>query len=159
MKRFGAVGDSEIRGYILSGSGRAQRPTPTVETPRESECNTSECKHHHENIKLKEVLHSSLKEGNNMLLESTRVIDTLKEEYEKTQALLLEENDILRKELLEVKERLIQANQINTQEINEISNKLNQTEKAIVDSQKKEQQKPDVFTRLSQNTKSKKLTG
>lgn len=156
MKRFsGAVGvvqSSEIRGYILGSPTSSPTSSP-------SQCVTSECKHHHENIKLKEVLHSSLKDSKNMLTESTRVIDSLKEEYEKTQALLLEENDMLRKELLEVKERLIQANQINTHEINEISNKLNQTEKAIVESQKKEPQKQDVFVRFSKSTKNRKPTG
>ena len=156
MKRFGCVTqDSEIRKYVLD----AQRPTPSVATANAVTCVTSECKHHHENVKLKEVLHSSLKEGNNMLLESTRVIDTLKQEFEKTQALLLEENDILRKELLEVKERLVRSNQINTHEIDEISNKLLKAEKLIEDSQKKEPQKQDVFTRLSQTTKSRKSTG
>ncbi len=105
MKRFGTGGarpsggalpSSEIRGYILGGTP----PTlgglgSTSGASAPTQCNTSECKHHHENIKLKEVLNSSLKDGNKMMMESTRVVNSLKEEYEKAHSILLEENDIL----------------------------------------------------------------
>lgn len=135
-------------------SGRAE--LSCVEVPS---CKPSECKHHHENIKLKEVLHQSLKDGTKMMLESTDIVNKLKEEYEKNHSILLEENDLLRKELEAVKSKLIQANELNTQEINQISNKLEKAEKNIEDSLKKEPKKPDIFTRLSQTTKSRKSTG
>jgi hypothetical protein len=169
MKRFGCSSKDLPRTDNVKEPVAKETPQPQ-EVPQEAllqsqrscndqrECNPSECKHHHENIKLKEVLHSSLKEGTKMMMESSSIINNMKEEYEKAHSILLEENDILRKELLEVKSKLIEANEINSKEINEISSKLLHAEKLIGDSQKKEPVKPDVFTRLSQNIKSRKST-
>lgn len=133
---------------------------PTISVGVSHPCEgPQKCKHHHEAVKLKEVLHQSLKDGNQMMIESTNIINNLKEEYEKTQSLLVQENDSLRKELIEIKEKLNTAVNSNIQEISQLAEKINKAEKLVEDSEKKEPQKPDVFTRLSRPTSKKKSNG
>jgi hypothetical protein len=157
MKRFGS--NKEVPRSEVVKELHQPKETLPQEVLSSAQCISSECKHHHEAVRLKQVLESSLKEGNQMMLESSSIINNMKLEYEKIHSILVEENDILRKELMDVKSKLLQANEMNNKEIEEISSKLDQAEKLIEDSQKKEPKREDVFTRLSRTTRKPKSNG
>lgn len=116
----------------------------------------AECPHKHEVVRLKQRLQDSLKETQSFMSESNVIVDTMREQYEKSNTILEDEIRFLKEKINILESKNDDLIKMNTEKLNELDKQLIDTENKLHEVEKKEEpSKESAFERLYRNGKRK----